>query len=297
MKTNSSLPTAILATPLALLGLLLPAANAGTVLNFPDFSSVAGLQINGNAAQVGSALRIVPAINSQAGSFFSTTTVSLAANVSFSTFFSFQISSGGGIGDGDGPGADGIVFVVQTNSNSVGSIGGGIGYLGIPNSLGIEFDTFNNGPASGDFNGNHVAIDTGGVFTTDPLRIQSVPGRFNDGILRYAWVDYDGTTDNLEVRLGNTAVRPVAPLLATNIDLTTVLGSTNAFVGFTSATGGGFGNHDILSWEFRDSFAPIVDVPTNRVPEGGSTLLALSFGLLSLMCLRPRAPRCYVAKP
>lgn len=38
-------------------------------------------------------------------------------------------------------------------------------------------------------------------------------------------------------------------------------------------------------------------IPTNPVPEGGGTLLTLSFGLLSLVFLRPRAPRCCVARP
>lgn len=42
--------------------------------------------------------------------------------------------------DGLGCGADGLVFVVQTNSNKVGG-GGGIGYQGIPNSVGVELDT------------------------------------------------------------------------------------------------------------------------------------------------------------
>jgi hypothetical protein len=289
MKSSPS--TLVRSAPFALLGLLLPAANAATVLNFPDFSNVSGLQLNGDAAQVGNALRIVPSATFQSGSFFSTAPVTLTTSVSFSTFFSFRISSvPNTFGDGDGPGADGLVFVVQTNSNSVGSAGGGIGYSGISNSLGIEFDTYDNGAGLGDPNGNHVAINTGGNLGS-PLGAQTVANRLNDGNLWYAWVDYDGNTDNLEVRLGNSATRPASALLSTNVDLTTVLGGTNAYVGFTSATGSGFGNHDIVSWEFRDDYAPVTNPPTGQVPEGGRTLVTLSLGLLGLALLRPLALR------
>jgi len=40
--------------------------------NYGDFSSTAGLHLNGNAAVVGTALRLAPAINSQRGSAFLT---------------------------------------------------------------------------------------------------------------------------------------------------------------------------------------------------------------------------------
>jgi Bacterial lectin len=117
-------------------------AGATLVISYPDFSSVAGLTLNGNAAQAGNRLRVTPATFNQAGSAFSTNTVSLASNASFSTYFQFQFTSPGGACDGIGCGADGLVFVVQTVSNNVGGIGGGIGYDGIANSVGIEFDTY-----------------------------------------------------------------------------------------------------------------------------------------------------------
>ncbi|NYC32247.1 hypothetical protein B0H42_004878 [Clostridium saccharobutylicum] len=43
------------------------------------------------------------------------------------------------------PGADGIVFVINNNTNGLGTEGAGIGYQGITNSIGIEFDTYDNG--------------------------------------------------------------------------------------------------------------------------------------------------------
>ena len=60
------------------------------------------------------------------------------SNVSFSTFFSFRLSKPGGSYDTtseDGlQGADGVVFLLQTLTNNVGSSGGGLGYSGISNS-------------------------------------------------------------------------------------------------------------------------------------------------------------------
>jgi hypothetical protein len=145
-------------------------ANAATVINYPDFSSVAGLTINGNAAQVGNVLRVTPAIDGQSGSVFSTSTVSLAVGASFSTQFQFRFTNpdlnfcDNFAGPGTGCGADGLVFVVQTVGNNVGGAGGGIGYSGINNSVGIEFDNWWN-EEIGDINNNHVGIDLNGSMT------------------------------------------------------------------------------------------------------------------------------------
>lgn len=263
---------------LALLSALIaaPALQAATVLNFPDFSDITGLQLNGNAAQVGNVLRVTPSSPFQAGSVFSTTAVTLTSQVSFSTAFSFRMSQPGGSSDVDGQGADGLVFVVQTVSNTAGSAGGGIGYQGLANSVGIEFDSWFNGAGLGDPNGNHVAINTNGNLGA-PLDADAVgPNRLNDGNIWYAWVDYNGPTDLLEVRLSTTPSRPAAAHSSAIVPLEGVLGSTNAFVGFTSGTGSAYNHHDVLSWEFRDDYQPIT------TPEGGSTLAGLGLGVIAL---------------
>ncbi len=264
-----------------------PSAKAATIV-YPDFSSLAGLQLNGSAATIGNpvttgdgkVLRLTDNL-SQSGSAFSTTPITLLNQNSFSSYFSFRISNPIGISDSDGQGADGIVFVVQTVANNVGGIGGGIGYQGIPYSVGIEFDTWDNG-AWDDNNGNHLGINTGGVINS--VVQTPIAPRMNDGNRWYSWVDYDGATDLLEVRLSQANVRPISATLSYTVDLVTVLGSPNAYVGFTSGTGGAGGRHDIINWEFRDTYNPI------STPESASTvsLLLAAFSGLTFLSRRFR---------
>lgn len=255
-------------------------AGAAVVINYPDFSSVAGLTLNGAAAQAGSVLRVTPAAGSQAGSAFSTVPVSLAANASFSTFFQFRFTNPGGANDGQGIGADGLVFVVQTVANNVGGGGGGIGYQGIGNSIGIEFDTWNNGGIDAG-SSNHVGIDANGSVSS--LALASVgEDDMNNGAVWNAWVDYDGASNLLEVRLTQSAVRPAAAILSITRDISLDLGGTNAFVGFTSGTGAAWANHDVLSWVLDNSFAPI-----GGVPEPGVITL-LGAALMGMGVLRRR---------
>lgn len=263
---------------IALTALIAVSNTHSTTLSYPDFSSVAGLTINGDAAQVGSVLRVVHEDYYKAGSAFSTTTIGLNNLSSFSTFFEFQISTPTfGISDYDGIGADGLVFVVQTVDNNVGGSGGGIGYAGINPSLGIEFDTYNNGSGD-DYNGNHVGINING--NMDSVALQAMSPRFNNGSTWYAWVDYDGANENLEVRLSQANARPSAATLTHSVDLAAVLGKPDVYVGFTAGTGAGVGNHDILSWEFESTYKPI------GVPDGGITISLLAAGFCSLHLIR-----------
>jgi hypothetical protein len=270
---------------LVALGFAAPRAWADPFI-YNDFSSTAGLHLNGVAASVNNALRLSTANPFNGGSAFTTSATALGPQNSFSTHFEFRITNSGGISDGDGVGADGLAFVIQTVSNNVGGLGGGIGYLGISPSVGIEFDTYDNGLGFGDPNGNHVNIDRNGTFASAATAVIE-PTRFNNGRVWDAWVDYNGATQLLEVRWSQTPTRPAAAQLAQTLDLVSLLGQNSAFIGFTSATGSAWGNHEILNWQFVDRFAPI-DSP---VPEPATAaVFAAGLGLIGLV-RRRRADR------
>lgn len=265
-------------------GIALAGQAGAAVISYTDFSSVAGLTLNGNAAQVGNVLRVTPANYGQSGSAFSTSTVSLASNASFSTFFQFRFTTPGGACDGLGCGADGLVFVVQTVGNNVGGAGGGIGYAGINNSVGIEFDTWNNGSVDSN-SSNHIGVDVNGDINSIVLA-EVTEADMNNGDIWSVWVDYNGGTNLLEARMNRTGVRPINAFLSLTRNLATDLGTIDAFVGFTSGTGAAYANHDVLRWTLEDRFAPIGG--GNSVPEPGSLLL-LGTGLLLARVMRKRA--------
>ncbi len=245
-------------------------AAAADIIVFDDFSDISSLMLNGVAASMGNPIddgtkKILRLTNDfgQGGSVFSKNSIALTAEASFSTAFSFRmVNPMGGI-DIDGPGADGIVFVVQTEANNVGVQGGGIGYAGILKSVGIEFDSWMNLPgdavATNDTDGNHVAIDLNGSLVSTTMASLSVStiGRLNDGGVWYAWVDYSGSTDLIEVRISRDGDRPTTPILTLSTNLSSVLQRTSAFVGFTAATGAASNQHEILSWTFVNEYAPL----------------------------------------
>ena len=247
-------PPEIVSTPV--IEYTLPPAPVEMV-EFVDFSDLSNIQLGGDAARltpVPDGRNILRLVDSErpfeSGNALIQNPFDLfGANnepLSFSTNFQFQITEPGGITDEDGAGADGIAFILSPTSN-VGSAGGGIGYSGLQNSVVVEFDTYNNGVID-DNNGNHVGLALNG--NTNSVAQTAVTPRFNNGEIWNAWIEYDGVSQQIEVWASLSTMRPDESLLSESVDIPSIIGSDEFFIGFTSATGAAFGVHDILSWNF-----------------------------------------------
>ena len=243
---------------LSLFASLAIAAPAGAAsFDYPDFASIAGLQLNGDAKQEGNVLRLTPALPNEAGSAFATTPIDPLK--SWQT--QFQISMHDHTCCDVRP-ADGIAFVLQGAGLSGGSgLGGSLGYGGLKPSVAVEFDIFEN---IGEPVGDHVAIaaegevlnhlacaneggPSGGCGAALPFAIFGAP--------LHAWVDYDVATQRMKVFLAQTAEKPAAPLLDHQISLAP-LGAA-PYAGFTAATGSHNAVQDVLSWRFGQGETPV----------------------------------------
>lgn len=169
----------------------------------------------------------------------------------FSTTFTFQISPGF---NGNRNIADGLAFVIQAGNGTtaLGAGGGGIGYDGIPNSIAIEFDTYQNTTNNDPFN-PHIGIQSNGTApnsadhgSSADLSGGPIVAIFADGNPHTAVITYDGSA-TLNVYLDGATT----PIASASVNLATLLaldGSTNAWVGFTGGTGALEEFTTVLSW-------------------------------------------------
>ncbi len=263
---------------LAIGGMMATSAQAQT-FSYADFADTTGLMVNGAATPVDIAgrdvMRLTPPQGDTGGSVFSTQAIALTNDYSFSTRFTFTIGSNHQTQFGE-IGADGIAFVIQTLSNNVGGLGGGLGYAGINPSVEVEFDPYSNGgtdprlPGSGALNGNdHIAIMENG----DPANhlayaIVSPTLELDSGRDITAFIDYSGASNLMEVRWSTDGLRPADAGLSYSIDLANLFGTDQVYVGFTASTGADWSAQDIVNWTFNNNYNPITTTPTGTIPAG-----------------------------
>jgi hypothetical protein len=202
---------------------------------------------NGTAKINGSVLQLTDGNNMQAGSaFFPQMNVSR-----FTTQFDFRLSI---------PNADGFTFAIQaTGPNALGDTGGGLGYgldpnygiNGIPKSVAVKFDLYNNNGEGFNSTGLYVngqAPSIGGIdpfigshdLTTSDIDLHS-------GRTFRATITYDSA--QLVVSITDLMSGAIASQYY-DLNLISILGTNQAFVGFTGGTGGLAVNTEILNWSF-----------------------------------------------
>jgi hypothetical protein len=225
---------------LGVASLLLLAASSPGAVDYPDFTSVAGLKLNADAAKVGKVLRLVPGGSDRTGSAFTTKPV-VKVGKSFKTQFTLSTH------DGDVPAADGAAFVLLNGpKTSLGAGGQGLGYTGLTPSFELEFDLYQN-PESNDPNDNHIALMKDG----DPTAHLDTFSPSYDiyGSKLRVWMNYVAKSHTTKVWVTNKKTKPKQPVLKLQKKLTNLLHAEKARAGFTAATGGLDMVADVLRWK------------------------------------------------
>jgi len=221
---------------------LLANPDGGYDLGFGDRT---GLTLNGAARSDGGPIRLAGQHLFQAGSVFCTSPVDIRR---FTTSFRFRLTNAH---------ADGLTFTVQGEGpHALGGPGGGLGYGPDPNdpldpgfkiarSVAVTFDLFDNrlGRETGATGLYQNGASPSGANDTD---LDALGIHLHGGHHFQVSMTYDGVTLSVGIRDEQTQAR-TTQRYAVDIQATT---GPSAHVGFTAATGGLTGEHDILSWTF-----------------------------------------------
>jgi hypothetical protein len=240
----------------------LTSTTAATTANISDSINLSALSLNG--VNYGSSTAALPIWTGSALQLTNTTTETSSAwlgsaipvSTAFSTTFQFQITPAA-----TGPNAigDGFAFVIQgapSGAATLGATGYGmyIGYDGIPNSIAIEFDTYENGQYE-DPAGSHIGIQSLGAQPNTPDHTPATGANlggpttatFADGNPHTATITYDGSS-TISVYLDGSATPVVSSTVPINLNTLLGLSGGPAYIGFTAATGGAQENSNILTW-------------------------------------------------
>jgi len=216
---------------------------------------------------------LTPNPYNQAGSAFHQTKVNIA---SFTSRFTFQTSVV------DKTIADGFTFTIQNqDAQALGKRAGSLGYEGIGNSVAIKFDMFNN---SGEGN-NSTGLYTGGANPSTLTSSVNLAGSDIDlqSLHNFA-VDmaYNGSVLNVTITDQDTGKSATQNY---NINISSHVGGSTAWVGFTAGTGGLVAKQSIKSWDFKNgpvtafnynSFAGAGTLSTNGSAIVNGAVLALT---------------------
>lgn len=205
------------------------------VLSFIDPSFSQQYTTNGSATIYMASCRcyrLTQDVGNQSGSVWNNIKIDL--NNSFD--FNFDVY----LGSNDG-GADGIAFVLQPISTSVGSLGGGMGLSGISPSIGVTLDTYQNSSPDNDPFYDHIAIQRNGDLNhisannlAGPMQASALSSNIEDGVIHKLRVVWDASTKTY-----TTYVDGIQRVSVVNDFVNTTFGGNPlVFWGFTGATGG-----------------------------------------------------------
>ena len=214
--------------------------------------------LNGSATQDNcNCYTLTPAAFTQSGSVWNSNKINL--NNPFD--FNFNVY----LGCLDINGADGIVFILQPVSTSLGSSGEGMGFSGISPSIGIALDTWQNLNLN-DPTFDHISIQANGSVShgsdlAGPVQASSSSENIEDCGWHTLRITWDPTTQWLRAYF-DSHLR-----VETQINLVTAIfnNDPNVFWGFTGATGGANNLHQFCT-ALNPGFS--TNAPNNSVCPG-----------------------------
>ena len=180
------------------------------------------------------------------------------------------------LGCQDANGADGVAFVLQQVSTTVGSTGGGLGYMGVTPSIAVEFDTWQNNSLNDPIYDHLAIIADGNPDHNSPQNLAGpvgiLPGNVNaedcvDHTLRIQW--------KADSQLLKVFVDCELRLTYKGDIIDDIFGGdSKVFWGFTGATGGFF-NEQRFCLDYVSFTEALGDT---AICQGGSTQLSVGSG-------------------
>jgi hypothetical protein len=244
------------------------AENLGNTVKLETGFTPGAMVMNGSAQLNGSVLELTDGHQSEASSAWYATRVNVQ---NFVTDFTFQILP-------SGIAADGFTFALQANSTAaLGVAGGPLGYGldtatgtgGIPNSVAVKFDLYDNFGEGIDSTGLYI----NGASPTIPAVDMTASGiDLHSGDVFNVRMIYGG--GSLAMTITDTVTKAVFTHTWT-IDIPTTIGATTAYAGFTGGSGGITATQNILTWTLGPTpevgFAPASPIDFPDVATGTST--------------------------
>jgi hypothetical protein len=230
-------------------------------VNFAPGFNATGLALNGFVKLNGTRLRLTDGGATEAGSGFYTTPLNIQ---SFTTDFSFQLTN---------PNADGIAFVIQNaGTTALGPTGGGLGYGpdttggsgGIPSSVAVKFDLYNNAGEGT----NSTGLYSNGASPTTPATTLGGNVNLHSGDVFNVHITYSGTT--LTMTITDATIPADTFTTSWTVNIPSTVGANTAYAGFTGGTGGQTATQDILTWTFTSGAPGTVQYEATKIPVTGS---------------------------
>jgi Chitobiase/beta-hexosaminidase C-terminal domain/Legume lectin domain/Fn3 associated len=224
-------------------GLYTIAPNATSSVDFQNGFTSGGMTLVGKSKLSGTYLRLTDGGTSEASAAWLPSQLNVQA---FSTDFTFQ-QYGGTV-----PIGDGLTFAIQgVGTTAIGPSGGGLGYGaqlpggtgGIPNSIAVKFDLFQNWHEGN----NSTGLYTNGASPTSPATTLGGGVNLQSADVFAVHIGYDGTTLTMTI---TDTVTSATFTTSWPINIPATVGGNTAFVGFTGATGHYTAVQDIRSWTY-----------------------------------------------